>query len=232
MSAIRVLITEDSFDLQVEMVDFLNLSGFYAEGANSIAAMKEKLNAADWQILLLDLNLPDGDGVEAAQWVRAQHGLNTGIVMVTARGQVDDRIRGIRSGADAYLVKPVDLQELVAVITNLASRIPTNTSAANTGWLLDTQRFLLITPGARETSLTAAECEILRALMHRPQSPLSREQLCRVLPPCGDEYHTRRLDSLISRLRTKVENNTREELPLKTFRNKGYAFTGEVLEQP
>ena len=231
MSAIRVLVTEDSSDLQVEVVDFLNLSGFYAEGANSIAVMREKLNAGGWHILLLDLNLPDGDGVSAAKWVRKHHGLTMGIIMVTARGQVDERIEGIRSGADAYLVKPVDLQELAAIISNLANRIPSQPVNSSSGWQLDTQRFLLVTPKSQEAPLTAAECEILRALMHKPQMPQSREQLCRVLPPCGDEHHTRRLDSIISRLRTKIEQATGEELPLKTFRNKGYAFTGDVLQQ-
>ena len=222
MGKTRVLVIEDAQDLCVELVDYLQFAGYDAAGVGTVAQMREALEhdavTRPWQVLVLDLGLPDGDGLQAAQQMRAQRGLDLGIVMVTARGHVDDRIAGLRSGADAYLVKPVDLRELAATIDQLAKRLSTP------GWGLDAGSRLLTAPKGQPVELTGAENLLLQTLMSANGQVLDREQLCRALAPSGDPTDTRRLDTLISRLRTKVEVQTGCVLPIQTFRNLGYAY--------
>ena len=217
-----MLVIEDAQDLRVELVDYLQFAGYDALGVGSVAQMQEVLardaSTWPWQVLVLDLGLPDGDGLKAAQQMRAQHGLAFGLVMATARGHVDDRIAGLRSGADAYMVKPVDLRELAATIDQLAKRL------SAPGWGLDQGSKVLTAPNGLQVELTGAENLLLHALMSANGQVLEREQLCRALAPGGDPSDTRRLDTLISRLRTKVETQTHSVLPIQTFRNLGYAY--------
>src|SRR5690606_21337740 len=115
----RVLLVEDNPDLRIEIVDYLSFCNYQVGSASSIEEMQHALQQGNWNILLLDLTLPDGNGLDAARNLRKQYGLKLGIVMVTARGHVEDRIQGITAGADAYLIKPINLKELRATIDHL-----------------------------------------------------------------------------------------------------------------
>ncbi|MFN9475861.1 response regulator transcription factor, partial [Acidovorax sp.] len=150
MPKIHVLIVEDAPDLRLELVDYLQFKGFHAQGVGSISAMQASLRAALWHVVVLDLGLPDGDGMDAARWVRAHSGQSVGLVMATARGQLDDRIDGLGAGADAYLVKPVEPRELQAVIERLASRLSV------TGWRIAPGRRQLMAPNGLAVALTGA----------------------------------------------------------------------------
>ena len=108
----RVLVVEDEPDLRAELVDFLQFYGIDAQGVGDIAAMRGQLQQQTWDVLVLDLGLPDGDGLAAARRVRDSFKLALGMVIVTARGHVEDRIAGLTAGADSYLVKPVSMQSL------------------------------------------------------------------------------------------------------------------------
>jgi len=220
MNKTRVLVIEDDADLRVELVDYLQFSGFDVHGVGTVADMMARLATDPWQVLVLDLGLPDGDGLSAARQVRQTQGLTMGIVILTARGQVDDRIAGLQSGADAYLVKPADVRELRATIEQLVKRL----DKPLPGWHLDANLSRLIAPDGQAVALTGAEFLLLEQLMEVPGRQLGREQLNLVLPPGGDPNGTRRLDSLLSRLRSKVEQETGLALPLRTFRNQGYMF--------
>jgi DNA-binding response OmpR family regulator len=100
----RVLIVEDNPDLRIEIVDYLKFCNYEVVGVGSIQEMAQTLRLGHWNILLLDLTLPDGNGLDATAELRRQYGLSLGIIMVTSRGHVEDRIEGITAGADAYLV--------------------------------------------------------------------------------------------------------------------------------
>lgn len=181
-------------------------------------------------VLVLDLGLPDGDGLGAARQVRERQGLKLGIVIVTVRGHVEDRIAGFSVGADAYLVKPVNPRELKAVIDQLFVRLKSaENKPSGAGWQLDATTLQLRCPKGMGIALTGSEARLLTHLFNMPGEVVSREELCKDLPPGGAADETRRLDTLVSRLRTKVELANGVELPIKTFRNLGYAFTGPVV---
>ncbi len=218
MPKIHVLVVEDAPDLRLELVDYLQFKGYHAEGVGSIGAMQASLRAAPWHVVVLDLGLPDGDGMDAARWVRAHSGQSVGLVMATARGRLDDRIDGLGAGADAYLVKPVEPRELQAVIERLASRL------SGTGWRIAPGSRQLLAPNGLAVPLTGAEALVLERLLAVRPHKLTREELNAVLGPGGDPGDTRRLDTLISRLRSKVQAETQLALPVQTFRNQGFAF--------
>ena len=221
---------EDAADLRSELVDYLRFYGMEADGVENIGEMVRQLENGAWDVLVLDLGLPDGDGLAAAQRVRERFRLKPGIVIVTARGHVEDRITGICAGADAYLVKPVNLRELKAVIDHLMVRLKNGENPVQAdAWKLDAATFRLHTPGGGAISLTGAEARLLARLFEKPGQVASREILCQHLPPGGLPDETRRLDTLLSRLRAKIEQETGAELPIKTFRNLGYSFTGQVV---
>jgi DNA-binding response OmpR family regulator len=225
----RVLVIEDEVDLREELVDYLIARGYRAHGVASLAAMHAALQTDDgWQVLVLDLRLPDGDGFEGAQAVRLKHGLKVGIIMATARSMVDDRIRGLSDGADAYLVKPVDPRELCAQIDRVALRLQKASQQEVAGWRLDVNELALHCPGNARVSLTGSEAILLARLLANPGRTVDRALLCQALGQGDTLEAARRLDTLVSRLRAKVRQHSPEELPVRSFRNQGYAFTGNV----
>ncbi|MEX0731463.1 MAG: response regulator transcription factor [Aquisalimonadaceae bacterium] len=231
MNSPRVLVVEDVPDLLDELVDYLRYFDFDAYGENSIAGMQNQLLEKQWDVLVLDLGLPDGDGLVAARQVRQEHGFKVGIIMVTARGQIEDRIAGLAgASADAYLVKPVNLRELKAVIDQLVARIrDAGAVKSNTAWSIDELTMQLRCPGGVSVQLTGTEVLLLKHLFdHKPGVPLSRDLLSKYLAPSGTPPNSRRLDTLISRLRSKVEQQAGLPLPIWTFRNLGYLFTGAL----
>jgi DNA-binding response OmpR family regulator len=225
----RVLVIEDDIDLQTELVDFLRFYGTDAAGEGTVAGMLRRMQEEHWDVVVLDLGLPDGDGIAAARRLREMRKLKLGIVMVTARGHVDDRIAGLHAGTDAYLVKPVNPRELKAVIDQLMTRlgdaVAAPTMPTNPGWRLDDETLQLTAPDGTVIPLTGAEALVLKRLMQAQGKVVTRAELSKELPPGGDPDETRRLDSLISRLRSKVAQATGLELPVKTFRNLGYSVT-------
>jgi DNA-binding response OmpR family regulator len=229
----RVLIVEDNPDLRIEIVDYLKFSHYETGSAGSIQEMEQALHNGNWNILLLDLTLPDGNGLDAARKLRNQYGLKLGIVMVTARGQVEDRIEGITAGADAYLVKPINLKELRATIDHLHLRVGMERRIARTSgsWRLDLQALTLICPNGGQIALTVTESLLLKTLLDAQGQPVTRDALCACLPPGSSQDDTRRLDSILSRLRSKAKKEAGVNLPIHTLRNKGYTFAGNRRAQ-
>ncbi len=225
----RILVVEDAIDLREEFVDYLRFCGFEAEGVGSVAGLVRRLETEPWHVVILDLGLPDGDGIAAARRIREQRGLGLGIIIVTARGQAEDRIAGARAGADAYLIKPVDLRELIAVIGHLLQRLEAaQPPSPPMCWTLEAEHQTLLSPEGVEVQLTGAEYLLLSKLIANPGNAVTRTELCAELAPGGDPEDTRRLDSLISRLRAKVLKQTGSALPIRAFRNLGYLFSGTV----
>lgn len=221
----RVLLVEDNPDLRIEIVDYLKYCNYQVGSASSIEEMQHALRQGNWNILLLDLTLPDGNGLDAARSLRKQYGLKLGIVMVTARGHVEDRIQGITAGADAYLIKPINLKELRATIDHLQLRVEP-VDNAKILWNLDLQALELICPNERRVPLTVTESLLLKQLLEHLDQPVTRDALCSCLPPGSRLDDTRRLDSILSRLRSKAKREASINLPIHTLRNKGYTFAG------
>lgn len=225
---VRVLVVEDAADVREELVDYLSFHGFECGGAESVSAMREQLERGPWDVLVLDLGLPDGDGLTEARRLRSHRGLDLGIVMVTARGQTDDRIAGLDAGADTYLVKPVHPGELRAVIDRLASRLRGAAGAEteqHAVWCLSKSPLALNCPDGQSVSLTGAEARLLDCLVEARGEPVERAALCKRINPRSAPLETRHLDSMLSRLRSKVERESGRPLPVQTYRNLGYCFS-------
>jgi len=185
------------------------------------------LEAVQPDILLRDLGLPGEDGLSIARRIGRRHP-RLGIVMITARGQLEDRRQGFREGADLYFVKPVDMFELEAAIRNLHRRLLPQ-PAIHGSWSLLASRSMLVTPNGAEVPLTHNEHLFLNRLLQEPGAAVERDALMTALGYAPDPTGAHRLETLVSRLRRKVrEHAPVEPLPIRARHGSGYAF----LENP
>jgi DNA-binding response OmpR family regulator len=179
----RVLIVEDEHGLAEAVQIGLAREGYAADVALTLDEAESKLALTQYDLLLLDVTLPDGNGLELAAAVRSgrtvcRSGPDVRILMLTARGGLADRVQGLDAGADDYMVKPFELLELTARIRALLRREMTAGSTVLT-WgslTLDTAR-QLARRGERELPLTLKEFAVLRYLMSRPGHVVSSEDL-------------------------------------------------------
>ncbi|MGC2855258.1 response regulator transcription factor [Novispirillum sp. DQ9] len=236
---LQVAVVEDEADLREELCEFLRLSGMQAEGLGGWNELEAHLAAAPCDAVVLDINLPDEDGFRIASRLIDREGL--GVVMVTSRVAQGDRIRGLRSGADAYLTKPVDLAELVATLESVCRRTrrprpgpaqpaaaPAPRAAEEPAWELRRLGWELRGPNGRSATLTAAEHDFLKSVAANPGRPVERAELLG-LPDTAPESSLRRLDAVVRRLRRKVEASIGLALPVRSVHGVGYASTDRIL---
>ncbi len=228
IKAPNILLVEDHQDLRLELLDYLEQMGFAVESAVSLMQMHQRLASQAFTILLLDLSLPDGDGLTQIAALRAQHRLQLGIIILSARNHFDERTQALELGADFYLTKPVHLPELTALIKQLQLRLQPNTA---NHWQLELPHKQLTAPNGLSCKLTATELRLLTHLCQQSETT-GREQLCQLLQHNLEVVSTRKLDTLISRLRTKVKLHCQQELPLITYRNLGYALSDSITMEP
>lgn len=223
---VRVLVIEDEPDLCEAMASYLSLEGFPTTGVGSTSAADAWLKTHEVDVIVLDVGLPGQDGVA---WL-SQSGAarDKGVVMATARGELPDRLRGINAGADAYLVKPIELEELRAIVHNVAQRLNRGLEPSPQGWRLNAINWLLISPAGDTVKLTQSETVLLNALATRPGQTVSKEQLIKALGHESDSYDPRRMEILVRRLRNKIELKTSAPLPLETVHGLGYAFAADI----
>lgn len=219
----RVVVIEDEPDLNAAMVSFLNLSGFTADGVLGIDQLDAWLLSHECDLAVLDLGLPDGAGLSVIDRLRLRG--PCGVVVATARGLVQDRIVGYTSGADHYLVKPVDMRELVAVLTTLHQRLPPRSNP----WRLEQLAWRLVAPNGQAVRLTNSELTVMKALASAPGRPLPRPAIAEALGFNPADYAPHRLEILVRRLRRKVLDNTGIDVPIETVHGVGYAFTAALV---
>lgn len=224
----RVLVVEDEGPLREATVAYLHLDGCQAQGVGTLAEAERWVLSQDFDVLLLDLGLPDGDGLE---WLlRHKSRLATkGVIITTARGESADRIAGVRAGSDVYLVKPVALEELSASIANLHRRLSQASPMAS--WRIDRATWLLYTPQGQSVKLTGSEMAVMCALARQPGVTVPRDDLIVELGCKPDSYDPRRMEILVRRLRNKVSDNTDTALPLETVHRQGYVFVNAIAVQ-
>lgn len=178
----------------------------------------ERLRRENFELVVLDVMLPEIDGFETCRRIRQFSDIP--IVMLTARGEVMDRVVGLELGADDYLPKPFEPRELVARIQNIfrRGRLPPDDSVLRLGDMnLDLDKKQL-RRGGEEIALTATEYELLRLLAQNRERVLSRDEIMRDLRGIDADLYSRAIDVLVSRLRQKIE---RPEL-IRTVRGQGY----------
>lgn len=227
----RILVVDDDVDIREMIVQQLQRAGFVADASGSAAEARKAIKASRYDLLVLDLSLPDGDGVDLCREVRRAGG-SEAIMMVTARGTPLDRVLGLELGADDYLTKPFEPRELLARIRNILRRrdnggsLAAHKRYARFGpWKLDLVQRRLIAPDERLVILSSAEFRLLEQFVHQPHVVLSREELMpdRRHAPASD----RSIDLQISRLRAKLE--APGDPLILTVRNEGYLLAADVV---
>lgn len=213
----HVLVCEDDDLIASGIVAGLGAQGFTVERVATAAAARAMLKAAEFDIMVLDLGLPDEDGLKLLQQQRSA-GLEIPVLILTARDSVTNRVDGLQAGADDYLVKPFDLRELAARLQTLLRRV-----AGRSVNLIEHGR-LTYNPSSRETllggqsvDLSRREQALLQALLHNRGRVLSSEQLKDSVYGFNDELESNALNVHIHHLRRKLGNGI-----VETVRGLGY----------
>jgi DNA-binding response OmpR family regulator len=221
-----VVVVEDNETLRDELVLYLSEEGFAVRGVGSGQELNDAMEALPTDILILDLNLPEEDGISITRRIRRS--LPTvGIIMLTARLRSTDRLEGYASGADVYLTKPTRPEELVAVVRNLFSRLGVRVDPAP--WEIDMAGSMLHSPKGLQIELTANEARLLMALTVNGQFLDHAALLSRFGGEAQSEkINKSRLEVLISRLRTKLGPHISHGFDIRAVRGQGYQL-GFVL---
>jgi DNA-binding response OmpR family regulator len=236
-AAPRVLVIEDDIDLREPMVTFLNRDGIVADGVGGGAAFSAWAQTHDCDLFVVDLGLPDADGLDLVRDIVDRCGGSAGIIVLTARSAIEDKIEGYEAGIDCYLVKPVDLRELARQIRAVHRRLPgaavtPSVPAEAPSWRLDPVGWTLTPPHGSVITLTAAETAFLRALAESPGKPVGRTVLIAAMGFDPRSYDLRRMEILVRRLRKKVMQQAGIALPLETVHALGFAlverFSGTI----
>jgi two-component system phosphate regulon response regulator OmpR len=224
----RLLLVDDDTRLASMVSEYLGRAGFEVETAGSLAAGREFLAANHYDALVLDLMLPDGDGLELCRELRgAAKTRQLPLLMLTARGEPMDRIVGLELGADDYLPKPFEPRELLARVKALLRRASPSASGD------DVLRFgrLEIDLGARVARLDGKVCDLtghqfdlLVVLAQSPGRVLSRDQIMDALKGHPLEAFDRSIDVHISRIRAVIEDDPKSPRRVLTVRGAGYVF--------
>ncbi len=231
----RILIVDDDPDIRRLLVDYFERNGMHASAARDGRQMWQALDAQHFDLVVMDLMLPDTDGLTLCRTLRAKSAIP--VLMLTARGEETDRIVGIEMGADDYLVKPFSPRELLARIRSILRRtraLPPNlrpeTSRwlAFAGWRLDTATRVLTAPDGVATPLSGGEFRLLRTLLDHPNRVLSRDQLMQLIHGREADAWDRSIDVQVSRLRQRLRDDRREPVLLKTVRGQGYVLAAAV----
>ncbi len=221
MAVARIGICEDDAELRSLLGRALRAEAFEVEVVGSGRAAVERFSASDPDLLVLDIGLPDADGRDVCQALRAQ-GVNAPVIFLTARAALTDRLSGFHAGGDDYLVKPFALAELIVRVRALLKRAEAEPPAPSTGLRLDPAahgaRF-----GEALVALTPTEFRLLAALAARPGDVVRRRELVAAAWPDGAIVHDNTLDTYMGRLRRKLrELEAAEEIT--TARGVGYVL--------
>jgi DNA-binding response OmpR family regulator len=224
----RILLVEDDIELGELIVRLLTPQAMDVQRVETLALARAALAAQTFEALVLDIMLPDGNGLDLCREVRQQHGALP-VLMLSARGDTIDRVLGLEIGADDYLPKPFDAAELTARLRALLRRGRLDTASAATR-----RRFgrLQIDLLARTASiddavldLTTAEYKLLLALCDQPGVPITREALSRSVQPGRYVPSDRSVDVQVARLRKKLREADAAHEWVATVRGEGYVFT-------
>ncbi len=222
---IHVVIVEDNIDLAEELGFYLQHQGMNVTIFQSGKRLDGWLNQNKCDVLILDLTLPGEDGLSIAKRLSLHNDLR--IIMLTSRVMRDDRIAGYDAGADVYLNKPVDFEELSSIVCRLAKRVvDLETLEENNTWKLNSELFLITSSNGKEIELTTNEHIFLKLLSQNEEHYATRVALEEKIWGCSDIYTSRRLDVLVSRLRTKLQNQ--DSLVIQTHWRKGYCFIQQI----
>jgi DNA-binding response OmpR family regulator len=232
---VRIALVEDDQDLRQSTEEYLTHAGYCVWGAGSAEHFYRRFAADPVDVVVLDIGLPGEDGLGVATLLKSNP--NVAIIILSARDGLNERLTGLRAGADRYLVKPVNLAELAANIDAVGKRLalpiarPTmelprpvldNTTSQ---WSVNLQSWLLTSPSGQTLQLTAREFALLHRLIKVQGQAVPKKELANEIFGLRIANAADRLNVLITRLRKKAESHLTEPLPVKTAHQIGYAFT-------
>lgn len=216
----NILFLEDEPDLAEQIQHFLQKRGYHITWTSTLADTQKLLNTQNFNVLLLDRLVPDGDSVQHIATFKNLH--NGPIVLLTALGQTSNRIEGYQTGVDHYFAKPVDLDELHIVLQNLLIKFNSLNAESNPEWQI--KQKILYCPNMQSIPLSSREARILNVLMSHQGQILDKQTLLNALEIEEDDYDFRRMDSMLYRIRKKVAQVYTGEFPLETLHNLGYSW--------
>jgi two-component system OmpR family response regulator len=234
----HILIVDDNREMRDLVSRALVKDGFRVSTAGDGKAMRKVLADARIDLILLDLMLPDEDGLSLCRSLRA--GSDIPIIMLTAKGDEVDRVIGLEMGADDYLPKPFGSRELIARIRAVLRRNRTHPPAVDAAkpkryrfdrWAFDIDQRELLGHDGVAVPLSTGEYDLLLALVEHPQRTLSRDQLLDLARRRAANSFDRSIDTQVSRLRKKIERDPSEPTIIKTVWGGGYIFTPEVSRE-
>ena len=230
---VRVLLVDDERTLREPLAEYLTGQGFVVTEADSAAAARSRLLEGRADIALVDIMMPGEDGLSLTRHLIEAQDLPT--ILLTAKGEATDRIVGLEIGADDYVTKPFEPRELVARIRSVLRRTGRASAAPDEdahyefeGWRLDPLKRRLTDPEGVLVSISTAEFRLLRSFLDHPRQVLDRDRLLDMVQ--GREAHLfdRAVDNQISRLRRKIETDSRNPEFILTVRGGGYRFAAQV----
>jgi len=234
----HILIVDDHREMRDLVSRALAKEGFRVSTAGDGKTMRKVLADARIDLILLDLMLPDEDGLSLCRSLRADSDIP--IIMLTAKGDEIDRVIGLEMGADDYLPKPFGSRELMARIRAVLRRNRANAPALDPAkpkhflfdrWAFDVDRRELLGDDGVAVALSTGEYDLLLALVEHPQRTLSRDQLLDLARRRAANSFDRSIDTQVSRLRKKIERDPSEPTIIKTVWGGGYIFTPDVSRQ-
>lgn len=247
MPKATILSIDDDQNLQVVVTHYLETDGYRVIQALSGADAEARLADSTFDIVLLDLVLPDTQGISLIAKIKAMS--KAPVIIISGKSDTTEKIIGLEMGADDYMTKPFELRELSARIRAVLRRgcddgvvsTPVVAKEENcaaeklyfSGWCLDRLQYQLFDSTGASAELTAGEFRLLEALVMSPQRVLTRDYLFELTREDEFEAFDRAIDIQIGRLRKKLQDDAKTPLFIKTVRGVGYLFSGHVeTEQP
>ncbi|MBP0604546.1 response regulator [Aeromonas sanarellii] len=234
----HILVVDDHSEIRDLLKRFLEQHGMRVSCARDGKEMKRLLDEREFDLLVLDLMMPGEDGLTLCRELRVKSRLP--IIMLTAMGEETDRIIGLEMGADDYLSKPFNPRELLARIKAVMRRTQAESLPVPEAltrdlrfdrWLLDVNRRELVDEEGVGMSLSTAEFDLLKVFLERPQRVLSRDQLLDLARGREAVAFDRAIDTLVSRLRRKLERDPKNPELIKTIWGGGYLFAADVTQE-
>ena len=232
----RILIVEDNPALCADLVEFLEAKGYDARGVANAGALLDISGSEHFDGVILDIALPDGDGMQSIPVLRRQYGFDCGILMLTSFDERGKRIESLNMGADAYLVKSASLGEIEATLRSILRRVLPSEGAvtvskkvAGAGWVLHVGQWMLQPPDGTGIPLTGAEMSFLKQLAG--QAVCSRDDILQSFSNSVRQGGAN-LDAIARRLRSKISEHTGQPAPIKSVYGVGFSFTDRLTPTP
>lgn len=233
-AAEHILVVDDEPEIRDLIERYLSKHGYRVSTAADGKAMREVVTSDPVDLVILDLVMPGEDGLQQAIYLKANS--SVGIIMLTSKSDMVDRVVGLEMGADDYVPKPFELRELLARVRSVLRRaraaVPPPTTEMSTasfkGWQLEMASRRLTSPEGQDVALTTAEFSLLSTMVNNPNRVLSRDRLLDLARNRELEPFDRSIDVLVHRLRRKIELDPKNPILIKTVRGGGYLFTPDV----